>query len=83
MYILNYGVNYSHRSHNNKTFERYKDAQKEFQKLDRETWGCGEILKVVSQGVFKPIKLIEKDFYDSRNNMYRKGGKRLQIQNKK
>jgi len=62
-YIVNYGVDFTHRNMNAKTFEKYKDALDFYQRIlntPMDTWKVGEILKVESQGKYEPAKITLK-----------------------
>jgi len=62
-YIVNYGVDFTHRNMNSKTFEKYQDALEFYRQIlntPMDTWKVGEILKVESQDKYEPAKLTLK-----------------------
>lgn len=59
-YVVNYGVNWSHRRYENETFDYYHNAIKFYKNLDKSIWKAGEIVKLTSNGLFEPADVTLK-----------------------
>tara|TARA_Y100001951_G_C11298063_1_gene277502 strand:- start:33086 stop:33319 length:234 start_codon:yes stop_codon:yes gene_type:complete len=71
-YVVNYGVNWSHRRYENKAFHHYRNAVKFYKSLDKSIWKAGEIVKLVGNGLFEPADVLIKLEWDNGKELSKK-----------
>jgi len=64
-YIVNYGPDGRHHVEN-KCFTLYRDALEFYNKLDREKWGAGNIVKILANGHITGVAVCVKKSYIDR-----------------
>lgn len=80
-FVVNYGVNDSHRRMNCKLFTRYKDALAFYtDEIDREVWQSGEVLRLDYDSAGYVCQRVRKNAYGPEGERsFPRGGQRLPV----